>query len=176
MKRLGLLLIVVSFLAGAYLSVLDAERVDWLPFGMVLATGLVGVFIRRRALAVDASSATRIETDTTRMRASLDRIVHEVAKLTADAPSMNVYDLPGAIDGRVLEHLDGFVSARDTLKTAYSIQAFADVMTPYAGGERYLNRVWTASADGYVDEAHAYLPRALEQFEEARDRLAALQA
>jgi len=49
--------------------------------------------------------------------------------------------------------------------------SYADVMSHYAGGERYLNRVWSASADGYVDEVNTYLDRSLEQFRLALDML-----
>jgi len=37
----------------------------------------------------------------------------------------------------------------------------------FASGERYLNRVWSASADGYIDEVAAYLDKAQLQFSEA---------
>lgn len=46
-------------------------------------------------------------------------------------------------------------------------------MTHYAGGERYLNRVWSASADGYVNEVKDYLERSLEQFQIAKEKLSA---
>ena len=71
----------------------------------------------------------------------------------------------------MLEHLNRFVSVRDAMKSAYGLPGFAAVMGPYAGGERYLNRVWSASADGYVDEVTDYLQRALEQFRIARQTL-----
>ena len=45
-------------------------------------------------------------------------------------------------------------------------------MSAFAAGERYLNRVWSASADGYVDEAREYIERAREQFVDAKNRLA----
>jgi hypothetical protein len=41
-------------------------------------------------------------------------------------------------------------------------------MSNFAAGERYINRVWSASTDGYVDEVRAYLERARTQFGEAR--------
>ncbi|MFT5141946.1 MAG: hypothetical protein ACI80V_001457 [Rhodothermales bacterium] len=174
MKRLGLLLITVAFLAGAYLAVLDATEVAWMPFVMVLVTGFVGVFILRRAQGADATSADRLATDTEAMRSSIARVVEEVTAIVDALPQTNVYDLPAAIDGRVVQHLNVFVASRETLKHAFGLQAFADVMTSYAGGERYLNRVWSASADGYIDEASDYLPRALKQFKDAQDTLAAL--
>jgi hypothetical protein len=49
-------------------------------------------------------------------------------------------------------------------------------MSHFAAGERYLNRVWSASADGYVDEVNAYMVKAEEQFSEAFDQLKKLEA
>jgi len=57
------------------------------------------------------------------------------------------------------------------------MQNYADVMSNFAAGERYINRVWSASTDGYVDEVRSYLERARAQFSEAQqhfDELAAL--
>jgi hypothetical protein len=42
------------------------------------------------------------------------------------------------------------------------------VMSAFAAGERYINRVWSASTDGYIDEVRSYLERATQQFGEAR--------
>ena len=35
----------------------------------------------------------------------------------------------------------------------------------FAAGERYLNRVWSASVDGYIDEVRSFLVLARTQFE-----------
>ena len=48
------------------------------------------------------------------------------------------------------------------------MQNFADVMSNFAAGERYINRVWSASTVGYVDEVRSYLERARNQFVEAQ--------
>ncbi len=48
-------------------------------------------------------------------------------------------------------------------------------MGAFAAGERYINRVWSASTDGYVDEVRNYLDRATQQFREARALFAELQ-
>lgn len=37
------------------------------------------------------------------------------------------------------------------------------------GGVAFINRVWSASTDGYVDEVNLYLGRALDQFPEAHE-------
>jgi hypothetical protein len=49
-------------------------------------------------------------------------------------------------------------------------------MSCFAAGERYLNRVWSASADGYVDEVNAYLDKAQAQFAESLDKVRRLKA
>jgi len=49
----------------------------------------------------------------------------------------------------------------------HGLQAYADVMSSFAAGERYLNRVWSASADGYIDEVNAYMEKAQAQFVES---------
>ena len=53
----------------------------------------------------------------------------------------------------------------------FGLQTYADIMSHFAAGERYINRVWSASADGYDEEADAYLKKAAVQFDEAKQRL-----
>jgi hypothetical protein len=55
----------------------------------------------------------------------------------------------------------------------FGLQTYADIMSNFATGERYINRVWTASADGYDGEAEQYLGKAAEQFRNAQSQLAA---
>jgi hypothetical protein len=47
-------------------------------------------------------------------------------------------------------------------------------MNYFATAERYLNRVWSASADGYIDEVNEYMERSEQQFEEALSALRGL--
>jgi hypothetical protein len=44
-------------------------------------------------------------------------------------------------------------------------------MSNFVAGERYINRVWSASADGYDEEATAYLRKAEARFTEAETLL-----
>ena len=44
-------------------------------------------------------------------------------------------------------------------------------MSAFAAAERYLNRVWSASADGYRDEVNLYLDRACDQFKLSLDKI-----
>jgi len=62
-----------------------------------------------------------------------------------------------------------FVDARESIAHRYGLAAYGDVMTRFAAGERYLNRVWSASADGYIDEVNEYLEKAKDQFTDSLD-------
>jgi hypothetical protein len=53
----------------------------------------------------------------------------------------------------------------------FGLQAYADIMSSFAAGERYINRVWSASADGYDEEAETYLGKAVQQFVDAQQQL-----
>ena len=46
-----------------------------------------------------------------------------------------------------------------------------EISIAIAAAERYLNRCWSASADGYVDEVHTYLARAAAQFQESQAKV-----
>ena len=55
------------------------------------------------------------------------------------------------------------------MKTLFGLQKFADIMPSFTAGERYLNRIWSASTDGYMDEMLLYVENSLHQFHDARD-------
>ena len=74
------------------------------------------------------------------------------------------------------ESIADFVEARTALIHTYSMQHYADLMTDFAIAERYVNRAWCASADGYIDEVASSLDLALEKFTAVNDRLEALAA
>lgn len=61
------------------------------------------------------------------------------------------------------------------MQHVFGLQNYADVMSAFAAGERYVNRVWSASTDGYVDEVRTYLIRATDQFRDARILFSKLQ-
>jgi hypothetical protein len=52
----------------------------------------------------------------------------------------------------------------------FGLQVYAVFMSDFASGERYFNRVWSDSSDGYVEESRLYLERAAHRFLRARER------
>ena len=49
-------------------------------------------------------------------------------------------------------------------------------MNRFAAGERSLNRVWSATTDGYVDETSDYLERAVGYFDDALETFRTIKA
>lgn len=174
MRPLGLTLLTVGFLAGVLASVVDPDRIllEW--FVPAAALAALGVGLARFASHREKSDTARVEANFQALDASLGRIAKHVAELDADKESMDVYDLPARIDELFLKDVETFVEARESIAHVWGSQAYADVMSPFAAGERYLNRVWSCAADGYVDEAHDYLARSREQLAEALTRLESL--
>ena len=67
--------------------------------------------------------------------------------------------------------LGEFVDARETMIPRLGMQAYADVMSAFATGERQINRAWSASVDGYVDEVRVCVADAHAHLTEARTLL-----
>lgn len=176
MRYLGSVLIALGFLLGSYVTVLNEWTVNWALFLPALGVGVVGVIVarvtHRRTLQAEDTVAANLES----LEQSLQRIVEEIRKLNAEKDDVPVNRLAARIDDTFMDDLNTFVEARESIGHRYSLQDYADVMSHFAAGERYLNRIWSASVDGYVEEAHEYLDRAETQFTQARERLMSLPA
>ncbi len=169
MKTLAILLIAASFLAGAFLASLDPKSVDWNWMIPVLLVGAIGLALHRRSVHLESRAGDKLSGNISTLKRSLDNIVDKLQPLHAEKAELPVYEARFEIDRLFREDLNAFANARESMVHVFGIQNYADVMSNFAAGERYLNRVWSASTDGYIDEVNAYLTRALDQFVEARE-------
>ncbi len=176
MKKLGYLMITLGFLAGSLTAVVDKEQIRWDRFALALILGAAGVVVVRVSDKRESRHEGRLASGMQSLETSLDRIVKNVTELNAEKNSVNTYDVRHRIDEFFPDDLNTFVEARESIAHTYSLNAYADVMSSFAAGERYLNRVWSASVDGYIDEVNEYLDRALEQFVESRQKVRQLKA
>jgi hypothetical protein len=167
MKYLGYLLIVVGFLWGAFLTVERPEGVNSGLYLAALAIGVVGVITARLAVRAEARDETLLQANIATIESSLAAIAEDAERLDNEKESINVYDLRHVIDQSFPEHISAFVDARESIAHSYGLKAYAEVMNRFATGERYLNRVWSASTDGYQPEAWEYISRCHAQFEDA---------
>lgn len=172
-ERLGIGLIIAAFLAGAFLASLHAREIDWPFFLPVLAVGALGVVLLKRARRMAASSSAVMDENRQVLEECLNRIAGELDSMDGNRDAIPPYELRFEIDRRFRDDLMRFADARMTLAHLFGLQKYADIMSHFAAGERYLNRVWSASADGYQDEALTYIGKARQQFHDARDLLAA---
>jgi len=171
MKSLGYILIILGFLVGTYFSVIHTEEVEWSIVVPSLLVGLFGVGLIQVSIRGQSTATETVRTNISKLEESLARIVDQATHLDADKESINVYDIHDRIDEQFMTDLDIFVENRESIGHAFGLQSYADVMTHFATAERYLNRCWSASADGYTDEVNIYLTRAKDQFTLALDLL-----
>lgn len=175
MKKIAYLLICGGFLYGAYVTALDAEIVDWLLFGLAAVAAIAGVILAKRADRAEATSGDLLETNRNELSESIANVVRDLKQMT-DGTAAQGEELRDWIDEKLRPDLRRFVEARESMVHLYGLQTYADIMSEFAAGERYINRVWSSSADGYDTEAETYLTRAAEQFHDAQQQLAKIDA
>ncbi|NNE04643.1 MAG: hypothetical protein HKO64_08910 [Xanthomonadales bacterium] len=175
-KAFSLLLIMAAFLAGAFIAVLDPVEVNWAWMGSVLAAGAIGLVMFRRAHHSEASSGHRLSGNMQQLGGSLESILKNLSELCDRKEELPVYEARFEIDRLFREDLNRFANARESMIHVFGMQNYADVMSAFAAGERYINRVWSASTDGYIDEVNQYLVKARDQFREADGLFRKLQA
>ena len=169
MKFLGMMLVTASFLIGSYLAVLDDRSMDWFYFLPTMAFGIIGVALLRLHKVRGRESAQVVEQNLQVLDEKLRAILTLIGTLNEDKENIDVYDLPEAIDREIMGPVNAFVEVREAIAHRHGLQAYADVMSPFSAGERYLNRVWSSAADGYIREAHEYLEKSETQFGTAQE-------
>ena len=166
MKLIGFLMVTVGFIVAALAAVVDENVVTWWWYVPALAVGAAGVAVLRIDVARHSKTEHHVAANIGTVESSLAKVAAHIDKLNADKHSIDTYDVRHRIDELFTDDLETFVEARESIAHRYGLAAYAEVMTTFAAGERYLNRVWSASADGYIDEVNEYLEKAKTQFTE----------
>ncbi len=152
------------------------NTVEWSRFVPALLVAVVGIVLSRVSATRDAVAIAGDGAGVRALREAIERIVVNARQLNGERDSIDAYDFHGRIDQLFVQDLYRFAENRKQIATKYGLQAYAEVMNEFAAGERYLNRVWSASVDGYIDEIHTYLDKALTQFENTRKILSRLES
>ncbi len=176
MKKIGFLLLIGGFLVAAYSTALDITSVSWAMYAVASLTAVTGVFLIRRHERGTAKSATVLSANRAELSDSLEKIVSNLEDMTDGNEAIETDLLRDAIDARLRDDLRRFADARETIIHLFGLQVYANLMSHFAAGERYINRVWSASADGYDAEARTYLGKAATQFRDAQAQLQAAAA
>jgi len=170
MKNLGYFMVALGFLGGAFATSLDVQNVNWTIFISMAAAAVMGLVIYKMQVGALARSEEVLQTNRVELRESIANVVNDLQELNNDNLTRGAV-LRDRIDLKLREDLRRFADARQSMVHLFGLQTYADIMSHFAAGERYINRVWSASADGYDEEADAYLKKAAVQFEEAKQQL-----
>ncbi len=173
MKTIGFLFLISGFLAAAYSTALDTQLTNWSYFIPAAIGAIAGVFILKRRSRGEARSEHVLTANRAELGASLSNIIQGLEAINSASQSLSANDLRDAIDEKLRDDLRRFADARESLIHLYGLQTYADIMSDFAAGERYVNRVWSAAADDYEAEAWTYVGKALDRFREATGRLQA---
>lgn len=170
MKDLGYVLVALGFLGGAFATSLHVENVNWPVFAAMAAAAILGLTIYKMQVGALARSEEVLQTNRVELRESIANVVSDLEEIN-DGELTRGAVLRDRIDLKLREDLRRFATARQSMVHLFGLQTYADIMSHFAAGERYINRVWSASADGYDEEAEAYLKKAAGQFSEAKQQL-----
>ncbi len=170
MKNIGYTLLAAGFLGGAFATSLDVQNVNWLVFDLAAVAAVFGLIMVKRQSSAMARSDSVLELNRSELSESIQNIVRDLEGLTGDN-SKQGSDLRNSIDLELRSDLRRFADARESMVHLFGLQTYADIMSNFAAGERYINRVWSASADGYDHEARTYLEKAANQFQDAQQQL-----
>lgn len=177
-RIIGLVLMLLGFFAAAFVSVrhadgegLEWQSIEWGWYLLAFLCGAVGVVLLRLTVKDAATQSEKVGSDLSTLDASLDVLVDKLLTFKREKGEIDTHDIHGKIDEQLAEHLGLFADAREALIHRYGLQPYADLMSKFALGERNINRAWSASADGYVDEVWASLDRAEKQMSSAQSLL-----
>ena len=133
---------------------------------------VVGIVLIRLGTSSEGKKSDKTEASLAEIKTSLGHAIAKVDELSGQVKSDSL--APSKIAERIddiAEDLRIFADGRDSITAEYGLNTFADVMTKFASGERTINRAWSASADGYLDEASQCIERAAMLFKDAANEL-----
>lgn len=164
-KIIGEILLWLGFIGAALATVwrdvpLDGHTVPWARYAGWMAVGCVGVVMLRLSRAADWKSSEQTEAEFSTLTESLSVLLNGVGELRGICATQSPKAVVKYIDEQLAEPFSDFADARNALVKRFGLEGFADVMTQFASAERFVNRAWSASADGYRGEAEASLERA----------------
>jgi hypothetical protein len=151
-----------------------------MPFLAGLFLVILGAIMGRKAMKADAMSGPKkgqAPVDFGQLlgtlRADVDALVVQMdgveAPGAADKEAIKV-----AVEALQLEKFAPLVEARVKLQVRYGLGGYAEVFGPFSGGERRVNRVWSALVDNHWPEAHSSIRVAAEQLKQADEAMQAL--
>ncbi|MCA9652161.1 MAG: hypothetical protein H6712_04780 [Myxococcales bacterium] len=173
MRSLGHLLLWIGVLGGSFVAVRDPEDVSWPAYAALAVVAIAGVLLLRRTAAASLGTAAQVGQRIDGLRRSLAEADDALRGLAEAGDELDVYAVRDRLDTELAEPLGAFADGREAMIPAFGLDAYGEVMTRFAAAERLVNRSWSASADGYVDEVRSCLGQASGLLSDARERFEA---
>lgn len=166
-RTAGQALMWTGFVATAIVSTRQTNAIDWTAYAAAFAVGAAGVVILRATARRSAEEQAAASVGLAALATSLSNIREWLGKQLGSRDSIGVYEIHLRIDEQLTHDLRAFADGREAIIDACGLEVYAAVMSEFATAERTINRAWSASADGYVDEVWRCLERAESLIAEA---------
>lgn len=132
-----------------------------------VAVCVVGIVVLRQGKSAESQKSEKSQSSLADIQSSLERLVANVNLIAKDVETLAPSKIAQRIDDVLAEDFLMFADGRESITKEFGLDVYADVMTQFAAGERAINRAWSASADGYVDEAATCFERGSQLLNEA---------
>ena len=157
---IGQILLWIGFLGAALTTVSRIELTDdpwstisWRHYAVWMLIGWSGVGVLRIGRASRQSRAGEVGIELESVVAMLGRCSTELDQsLASPIDSLTCENVLEIIDRQLSPIMSEFADNARCIAERLGTGAFSQIMSEFASGERYLNRAWSAAADGYVDE------------------------
>lgn len=133
--------------------------VNWLWYGLSMAFGIVGVVLLRKTSKSAETESTRVAGEYSIVSSKLAELNQRIGELRTNLDDLAPQDVVEFIDQTCSEPFADFADARNALVQRFGLHPFAEIMTQFASSERFLNRAWSAAADGYMNEVRDSVER-----------------
>lgn len=144
------------------------STVRWPWYGLAMLIAFGGVILLRASNRATQLNSENIQGQYSTLTTAIVELVDKLQTLDANFDNMIPEEVVEFIDDQCVIHFNDFADSRNTITQRYGLTAFAEIMSEFATGERYINRAWSASADGYIDEAKSSVKRCLSHLVEAK--------
>lgn len=171
MKITGYSLIGIGFVLGALAAVLDIESVNWGLFAAGVFLGIAGVITVRVHEHLHKSCEHKVTGHLSDIETSIAAIVSNINMLCDKKDQLDTFRVHQMIDELFKEDIINFTEARRAIGQAYGLQEYAETMSLFASAERAINRAWSASTDGYVNEVKISLQKARKNFGKVQEMI-----
>lgn len=133
---------------------------------LILCVGIAWARVaqkKRATAAAGASSERAVDV----VKAALDQALSRTRALRSSAADAPFDQVTTECEAIVRECVERVAGQQESLSREFGFSGYAQVMTPFAAAERWLNRAWSAASDTHRPEVRASLDRAIEHIDEA---------